>query len=244
MYKEHPVFTPPPLEATLWRYMDFTRFVSLLAQSGLFFVRADKLGDPFEGSLSKTNIAMRPILYKGIPPSTTHNMANFVKGIRRFTSISCWHSSDHESAAMWRLYSRESDGVAIKTDFKGFRDSFTGNDDIFIGKVGYVDYATTFINEGNSFGPYLNKRRSFQHENEVRALTQKIPSHNGQIDFSQDAYDVGVYYEVDLSLLVKEVIVAPYAEDWLVELVQSVAARYTLKAPVRRSALGETPTWG
>ena len=39
-----------PLDDTvLWRYMDFTKFVSLLEKSALFFPRADKLGDPFEG---------------------------------------------------------------------------------------------------------------------------------------------------------------------------------------------------
>ena len=43
MYQEHPSFNPPSDNATLWRYMDFTKFVSLLDKSALFFVRADKL---------------------------------------------------------------------------------------------------------------------------------------------------------------------------------------------------------
>lgn len=39
--------------------MDFTKFVSLLAKRALYFARADKLGDPFEGSFSQANIATR-----------------------------------------------------------------------------------------------------------------------------------------------------------------------------------------
>ena len=50
MYTEHPTFSPPPDDAVLWRYMDFTKFVSFLDKSSLFFARADKLGDPFEGA--------------------------------------------------------------------------------------------------------------------------------------------------------------------------------------------------
>ncbi len=34
----------------LWRYMDFAKFVAMLFQNGLYFARADKLEDPFEGA--------------------------------------------------------------------------------------------------------------------------------------------------------------------------------------------------
>lgn len=56
--------------------------------------------------------------------------------------------------------------------------------------------------------------------------------------------DVGNYYEVDLSQLVQDVVVAPYAAGWFLELIESVATRYNLEAPVVRSTLGDNPTWG
>jgi hypothetical protein len=34
----------------LWRYMDFTKFISMLECGGLYFPHAPKLGDPIEGS--------------------------------------------------------------------------------------------------------------------------------------------------------------------------------------------------
>ena len=245
MYKEHPDLNLPPSDAVLWRYLDFTKFVSLLDKTALFFARADKLGDPFEGAFSKVNVALRPLIYKDkIPEHMLKNVFHLNRESRRFTLVSCWNWSGYESAAMWKLYSREHDGIAIRTDFKSFKESFTCSEDIFIGRVAYVDYETNFIDERNLLAPYLSKRKSFEHENEVRALNIAFPTHNGKIDLSQDVYDVGTYYEVDLSLLIKEVIVAPYAEDWLVELVQSVAARYTLKAPISRSSLADAPTWG
>ena len=87
--------------------------------------------------------------------------------------------------------------------------------------------------------PYLSKRRSFEHENEVRAITNDFPF-PGQ----EDIYTVGNYYEVDLSLLIKEVIVAPYADDWFIDLIKSVTARYGLQVPVSKSRLADEPTWG
>ena len=54
---------------------------------------------------------------------------------------------------------------------------------------------------------------------------------------------MGNYYEVDLSLLIQEVVVSPYAPDWLLELVRSVVIRYDLQVPVVRSDLAHAPVW-
>ena len=69
MFAEHPDLNPPQDNAVLWRYMDFTKFVSLLDRRALYFSRADKLGDPFEGSLSHINRLTRPhrLTQIGIP---------------------------------------------------------------------------------------------------------------------------------------------------------------------------------
>ena len=238
------MFISPELDAVLWRYLDFTKFVSLLDREALFFARADKLGDPFEGSLSKVNVALHPVLYKDHPPDSRSQLTPFLRALPRFMLINCWHERAHESAAMWRLYSRWTDGLAIRTTFKSLRECFTGSPDVMIGRVSYIDYDTTFINESNAMAPYLHKRTSFEYEHEVRAVTMNVPSQDGAVDLSTDICDTGLYYDVDIALLVEEVVVAPHAEDWFVELVQSVAARYNLKVPVRRSSLADAPTWG
>jgi hypothetical protein len=46
VFKEHRVFQKPEDEnAKIWRYMDFTKFVSLLDTKSLYFTRVDRLGD-------------------------------------------------------------------------------------------------------------------------------------------------------------------------------------------------------
>ncbi len=244
MYKDHEDYTSPRDDAILWRYLDFTKFVSLLERSALFFARADKFDDPFEGSYSRMNRELRPKLYAGKKSEDSlQGWVHFTKEVRRYTLISCWHESIHESAAMWRLYSRETDGIAIKSGFKSFKTSFTTREDVFIGKVNYVDYERDFIPESNILFPFLHKRKSFEHEREVRAIVLTIPTKEGKVDTSQEMFDNGKYYGVDLSLLIQDVIVAPYAPEWFLELITSVVARYNLDVPVARSSLADNPTW-
>jgi hypothetical protein len=57
---DHSVFKEPEdREIKIWRYMDFTKLVFSLEESGLFFSRLDRLGDPFEGSVPRKNLDTR-----------------------------------------------------------------------------------------------------------------------------------------------------------------------------------------
>ena len=247
MYKEDERFNTPPGEAVLWRYMSFTKFVSLLARNALFFARADKLGDPFEGSLTPLNVALRPLLYGDDFPEDKRNLiADFMKDLRRFILVNCWHENEIESDAMWKLYSSIQDGIAIKTDFQSLSASLSGTQDVYIGKINYIDYNTTLIPENDAFKPIMYKRKSFEHEREVRAIILEMPPSGDDgfiIGRQPPVYEIGAYHEVDTSILIKEVLVPPYAEDWFTELVQATAETFKLGALVRKSSLAVQPVW-
>ena len=228
MSQENSWFNPPPDDAVLWRYMDFTKFMSILAKKSLFFTRLDKFQDPFEGYW--------PLL------ASEASTSDFFQKMIPVTLVSCWHESCHESEAMWRLYSRETEGIAIKTDSGSFKQCFTTVRPSRLGRVNYIDYATSFSSLGDTVRPCFFKRQIFEHEHEVRAVIQHILDDGNRLKLSP-CFDVGKYYQVDLSILIHEVVVSPYAQDWLVELVQSVADRYNLKAPVVKSPLGDPPKW-
>lgn len=245
MYQEQPIFIPPPDDATLWRYMDFTKFVSLLDRQALFFSRADRLGDPFEGSISLVNVTERPVWYRELYPDYSdediaqmmRGIGSGLRGIRQHVLANCWHESRLESDFMWKLYAKDNYGVAIMASFESLKRCFTCEAPIHIGQVQYVDYAKTFIPENFVFFPCLHKRESFKPEREVRAMT--LSETNAPVENPP-----GIYYGVDLPILIEKVFVAPYAEDWFMELVQSVAKRYGLNASICRSALADEPVWG
>ncbi len=51
-YKNKFIEKPKNENSKIWRYLDFAKFISILDRKALFFVRADRLSDKFEGSYS------------------------------------------------------------------------------------------------------------------------------------------------------------------------------------------------
>ncbi|WP_372014326.1 hypothetical protein [Pseudoxanthomonas sp. 10H] len=225
--------------------MDFTKFVALLDHSSLFFCRADLFRDPFEGSYSKANVALRPQIYKDLPQEQRERMLEqqerFAKWIREWTYISCWHANQFESAAMWDLYAKTDEAVAIETTYEKLAAALSG--DAYLGVVRYIDYQTEWLPEGNTFYPFVHKRSSFEHEREVRAVIQDLPVENNQIAVGRPNDTSGRNVEVSLDSLIDTVHVSPTSPAWLMELVSNVAGRYGLKCTVRRSDLYSSPVF-
>ena len=69
----------------------------------------------------------------------------------RMARVNCWHMGNFESEAMWRLYARERDGVAIKTVFGRFKDAFVGAQAVHASIVQYRDYQTASIPSAGGF---------------------------------------------------------------------------------------------
>ncbi len=238
MYRKHPALNTPPDDATLWRYMSFTKFVSLLAKNALFFVRADHFADPFEGTLGPVNLA--ELGQEQENPNSLPTMLRAFETLKKLHLVNCWHENDFESAAMWSIYSSIEDGIAIKTNFRSLADSLTCETLVEISRVLYLDYERDRIPDGFMFAPLLCKRKSFEHEREVRAFITEIP------DTGPDGYAIlpdtpGDYYDVDVSELVKEVVLAPFSVPWLEEIAQTTLNKFGLGVPVRKSSLSTGP---
>jgi hypothetical protein len=241
---DDPVFLQPQNPAVrVWRYMDFTKFVSLLDSSALYFSRADCLGDPFEGSYSQGNIDKRPVIYKDIEKRDNIfvKMARMAKWAREWTLINCWHMNQHESAAMWKLYAKSDDAIAIVSTYYKLVDRLPQR--ALIGLVRYIDYDRDWLPEGNSLYPFVHKRRSFDHEREVRAVIQEFPIANDTILVEKTNPECGSMVAVQLRALIDEVYVAPTSSQWLRDLVERVSMRYGHHWPVHRSSLDREPVY-
>ena len=246
-YVEHEVFEKPSDEnAKIWRFLDFNKFVSLLDKRALFFCRADMLGDPFEGSYSKANLKLRPTMYEGkIPEAVLRSASVFYRHVRRFTIVNCWNICEYDSAALWKLYLR-GDGVAIQSTFGLLTRCFSpqAEEPVFIGKVKYIDYETDWMPEGNLLYPFVHKRKSFESEQELRAVVQKYPppewnKDTGELIFIKDVFDKGAYIDVDLNVLVEKVYVSPTSPEWFLDLIESVSDKYDLKKEIIKSGLAD-----
>ena len=147
---------------------------------------------------------------------------------------------------MWKIYSKDNEGVAIKTNFSSFCGCFSVEDteNVYIGRVQYVDYNKEFIPERNVLGPFIYKRKSFEYEHEVRALIRgNAATTKDRQELSQKYSQGGLYVNVNISTLIHEIVVAPDAKPWFLDLVKSVENQYNLKEKVRRSDLDIDPIW-
>ena len=187
--------------------MDFTKFVSLLECKSLFFSRVDRLGDPFEGSL--TNRIIEYVRAGKTWSGGPDGHLKFRRALREWLCVNCWHMNEQESAAMWKVYTQTAESVAIVSSYRRLRDAIDASGaplpQIFIGQVSYVDYATVEIPVENMLWPYMHKRRSFAHERELRAIYATWP---GDLEIDPDkprSPPAGHRFSVDLDRLVESV---------------------------------------
>jgi len=172
------------------------------------------------------------------------DISDIQRNLRKNTVMNCWHINEYESAAMWRLYLKSDEGVAIQSTFKRLKDSLNSYpEDVYIGQVKYVDYKRNIIPEGNLFYPYTHKRKSFEYERELRAVIGEMPVEAGKFDSKKELFDVGAYIPVYLDVLVERIFLPPQAPDWFGELVKSIIEKYDLKKEVVQSNLDEDPVY-
>lgn len=252
-YEPHPAFTKPDNEnAKIWRYMDFTKFVSLLNTKALFFSRADKLRkfDPFEGSYPVFNVKItedelrQMIQRKMQEPDINIDLRQLMvqytsrqslRDVQKWIFLNCWHINEYESAAMWKLYLQSNEGIAIQSTFKRLAESFKNVDhEVNIGIVRYIDYKKDWVPYGNMFYPFLHKRKSYEHEHELRAA---------DLDVDQPDDIDGKYISVDIDCLIEKIFVSPTSQRWFYTLVKSIVARYALGKDPVMSDLSENPVY-
>lgn len=239
----HESFSPPSSNCKIWRYMDLTKFLSLLETRRLFFPRADKFDDPYEGAWSQASIKLLrdANTNEGIPPEMPEMIIDASLKLRQEMFISCWFVSDHESAAMWQLYLQSTEGIAIQSDHDALTDAIEKSN--LQGRttlVQYIDYDTTPVPMGNLFFPFVHKRLSFAHENELRAIFWSHESVNKHL-IDENATSVTI--DIVPEELIKAIYVSPKAPRWFGDLVEQLIKRYSLDILVVRSSLYERPTY-
>lgn len=237
MYREHPLLKSPADDASLWRYMSFPKFMSLLEQRALFFCKREHLDDQFEGSISAATpplpVTVADSNLKVIESKPAEAVEIDLRDVTKHVRVNCWYMNTHESAAMWRLHAQEELGVAIKTSFRNLKDALICTRDVSVAEVEYCDYDTEAIRFDNPMVLLTQKRRTFEHEREVRALL---------FDENEDTErSTGCYCEVDLGKLVREIYISPSSEEWCVGLLYAVAKRYELEDRIRQSKLRNEP---
>lgn len=235
-------------DTKLWRYMDFTKFICILEEQKLHLTRIDLFEDKFEGSYPKNNLELRKSYYgyrssdglSDVKPSLEMlgNMSHVYLQSRKCAYVSCWHMSDHESAAMWKLYSQSNEAIAIQTTYDRLINSLEQADqNFFSGIVNYVDYDTETIPEGNMATQFIYKRKSFEYEKEFRII------HFDPLYQMNNYNELGIKLDVDLMQLIDHIYISPLSPSWFYDLVCKILIRYKINKRVVYSNINGNPIY-
>ncbi|MGZ8186497.1 MAG: hypothetical protein ACXWTL_08640 [Methylobacter sp.] len=251
----------------IWKYMDLTKFISLLSKESLYFACPREFNDPFEGYFPKSyaqDYAGKYIKFIEYSTSERDKFAGaslnpkdrqFVDAkIRKLdaaingintslvmeieenifqSGVSCWHKSEHESEAMWKLYTASGQGIAIESTIRQLRNSIINEKSLKIESITYLPEDVP-KEEYGKHDPLFLKRKSFEHEKELRASIKL--KEKGK----------GTFVKCDLDKLISRIHVSPLVEPYFTEIVKEICAgkeREDISNLVHRSTLLDKPDY-
>lgn len=261
---DHDALIKPDDNQIIWRYLDMNKFESMLSEKSLFFCRSDKFSDPFEGSIPKkeaeyrikselemAKFFKREISYEEAVKKSA-DIGNLHKNFKRSFTVNCWHINKGESDAMWRLYLKTNEGVAIQSTVAKLRESFQDNPgEIWISNVRYLDYENDIwfdsdeypVKGYNLFTPIVHKRSAFAHENELRIFQQFDEAVHDETYWENEANQMGTLIPANIDILLDKIILPPTADSKVQDMVNQLMTEYQLDREIEKSKLNEEPSY-
>ncbi len=236
------------------KYLDLTKFISLIHKKALFFCRLDKLEDHFEGTTSKATHEKRLELSKHRLP-LSHKFKQMTpdevildidedikaeKKLKALNCVSCWNKGDSESAALWKIYSDFHKGIMITSSVSKMVDSFKKtNEKINLSEINYINYEKDLMPYGNIMYPVIHKHSAYNFEDEVR-LIHTVDFGAGLVyDWTKEEISGGKYIDVNLDILIDKIIISPYSPKWYLDIIQDLCYKYGLNIEVKNSILSK-----
>lgn len=220
------IILPNDPDTIIWKYIDLSKFLDLLLAKKMFMSRSDKFEDQYEGTFSEPT-------YEEIKKIAIDKpeFLDFYKSHRKNVVISSWHINEYESFAMWQIFTKNNEGLAIQSTLGRLQKALESEDRVqqFIGEVNYIDYKKEHIPFDDSFFPFLFKRKSFQYEKEIRVISDVTPLNLSVND--------GIKIHVDIHELIEKIYIHPKSENWYKKLVLELMNRLEFGFEIEKSDL-------
>ena len=227
MYINHNnIHLPENPDTIVWKYLDLSKFLDLLLSKKMFMSRSDKFEDQYEGTFSEPT-------FEEIKKIAANNpeFLDYYKSHREKVAISSWHTNEYESFAMWQIFTKNQEGLAIQSTIGRLKEALQPEKETkqYIGEVNYIDYKKEYIPFDDNFFPFLFKRKSFQYEREVRIITD-VTEQNISIND-------GLKINVDINALIEKIYIHPKSENWYKKLVIELVTQLGFDFEIEKSDL-------
>lgn len=227
MYINNPnIKIPENPDTIIWKYMDLSKFLDILLSGKMFMSRSDKFEDQFEGTFSEPTFEEIKKISENNP-----KFLDYYKSHRENVVISSWHTNQYESFAMWQIFTKNNEGLAIQSTIGRLKEALREekHTEQYIGEVNYIDYKKELIPFDDAFFPFLFKRKSFQYENEIRVISD-VTSQNLIIND-------GLKINVDINRMIEKIYIHPKSENWYKKLVIEVVSKLGFDFEIEKSDL-------
>jgi len=217
---------PEDNDTIVWKYLDLSKFLDMLLSQQLFMSRSDKFEDQYEGTFSEPTFEEIKKIAANKP-----EFLDYYKSHREKVVISSWHINEYESFAMWQIFTKNNEGLAIQSTIGRLKEALQPENRIeqYIGNVNYIDYKKEYIPFDDAFFPFLFKRKSFQYEREVRIISD--------VSTKNISVNDGLKINVDLSQLIEKIYIHPKSENWYKKLVIELVSKVGFDFEIEKSDL-------
>lgn len=261
-FEENKYCIKPRSDLTIWRYMSLEKFELLLQNQALFFCRADRFSDPYEGSIPKEEAEYRIKNRRKISANFRQKfdeqkaqenikaISNRHRNFKKQHIINCWHINNSENDSMWRLYLKSNEGVAIKTTVDKLLNSFANTPDkIYCSKVRYLDYVNDIWYDEidypcmgyNMLIPLVHKRVEFKQEEEIRLINDIGIDDDLDQFWEQQPNQKGKNIKVEIESLIDTIYSLPTSNEYQIKKIREIISNNNFDFNVQKSKLSIEP---
>jgi hypothetical protein len=234
-FATYPNIITPSDDTVLWRYIAFNRLQQYLKNEQLWFARLDEFDDPLEGTLTDGEIWFDPPT-DGHPLQLRDATADPIAQMMRHTAyVQCW-CMGAESMAMWDLYGKTQDSVAVTTTVGQLKHQLSKDTrSVYMAEVEYVDWSESRILKG-VFDPVLRKVQGYEHESEMRLFFWNVAGITADGIYHPDQTPQGLTFSVNPKEMIDAIWIGPRDAARTQSMVEALIAQYKLDVPIRVSS--------
>lgn len=244
LHKILPFTKKLPEDTKIWRYMDFSKYVSLLETKKLYFSIVEKLEDKLEGLPTKADYESQKSFCSYYETQGNDLADTYVdmqigatkkrKLLKKLFYVSCWRIDENESPKAWKRYVNSGKGVAIQTTYGKLIEIIKDCEQSII--VEMVDYSDNTAKPNDHYiRTFLHKNPLYKWENELRAVFSKIPIQYPEIPpYPMEPYAYGELVVMNMDKLMQKIAVYPESGKRFLSLVKLVTEEYLSRDFSRR----------
>lgn len=145
---------------------------------------------------------------------------------REWLYVSCWHASEHECSAMWKLYAGK-DSVCITTTPERIQNAFDFDSNlthVVLEPVEYIDHNNKRVD--SALGPFTVKSEPYTFEKEVRIVAW---DENINLEEKDGNPEKGKVFNIKaFDKLIENIIISPFCHSAFSEFVKVECSKYGL----------------